>query len=158
MRNKFDATLVGIKQHLSHLNGRDESYTLYYCVIRWSVLLGIRFRTRCSRSTASPPFWCLCLRSEEHGIHHRHQILHISHFSSSSHPCNQKTKLDIEFTFLFSGKNEIMNTYGMWLLMPLMNLAMLLRLSGQTTRLLEGSAVVRSVIMLSPSSCSRFFR
>lgn len=42
--------------------------------------------------------------------------------------------------------------------MPLTNRAMLLRLSGQMTSDCEGSEAKRSVIMLSPSSYSRFFR
>lgn len=42
--------------------------------------------------------------------------------------------------------------------MPLMKRAMLLRLSGQMTSVCEGSEAERSVIMLSPSSFSRFFK
>lgn len=49
-------------------------------------------------------------------------------------------------------------TYGVWLLMPLMKRAILLRLSGQITSVFEGSEAERSVIMLSPSSFSLFFK
>jgi len=42
--------------------------------------------------------------------------------------------------------------------MPLMNRAILLRLSGQITSVFEGSEAERSVIMLSPSSFSLFFK
>lgn len=42
--------------------------------------------------------------------------------------------------------------------MPLMNRAMLLRLSGQMTSVREGSEAERSVIILSPSSFSLFFK
>jgi len=42
--------------------------------------------------------------------------------------------------------------------MPLMKRAILLRLSGQMTSDCEGLEAERSVIMLSPSSYSRFFK
>ena len=49
-------------------------------------------------------------------------------------------------------------THGVWLWMPLMNHAMLLRRSGQMTRLCAVNAADSSVVMLSPSSCSRLRR
>lgn len=49
-------------------------------------------------------------------------------------------------------------TYGVWLSMPVMKGAMLLHLSGKTTSDCEGLDVERSVIILSPSSYSRFFK
>ena len=55
-------------------------------------------------------------------------------------------------------KPEVEKTYGVWLLMPLMKRAILLRLSGQITSVFEGSEAERSVIMLSPSSFSLFFK
>lgn len=46
----------------------------------------------------------------------------------------------------------------MWLLIPLINRAMFPRLSGQITRLIDGSSAKRRVIMLSPSSFSLCWR
>lgn len=46
--------------------------------------------------------------------------------------------------------------YGEWLFMPLINREMFPRLSGQITRLFDGSLAKRRVIMLSQSSSCRF--